>query len=169
MHTKILFRPVNFHLRYQQWENTHKSKDLENLHHCYCQHVFEQEKNNIVYDENELYAKLQWNTEFNEPERLAYMIEHFKNTLLKNNYSLLKLEEKNEIWDKGLKVTVQNVVLNADAHYNEFGAFSELHFGDITLEQINIEDQFILGITCKYYINKTHYSFEKLMELLLKI
>ncbi len=168
MHTKILLRPLNFHLRYQHWESTQKEIDLNHLHQCYTRHVFGHEDNNIQYGCDQLHAKLYWNANFNDPEQLAYIIEHFKNILLKNNYSILKSEERHEVWDKGIKAKVQGIVLKADTFYDELGEHREINFGDIYLEQHIFEDKQSLSITAKYYLGRVNYTFEKLMELLLK-
>ena len=168
MDTKILLRPLNFHLRYQHWESTQKEIDLFHLHQYYTSHVFEHENNTIRFESNNLYAKLNWDVHFNDIEQLAYIIEHFKNKLLKNKYSILKSEERNEIWDKGIKAKVEGIILKADVFYTESGEQSEINYGDIYLEQNIFENRQSLSITAKYYLGRVNYSFEKLMELLLK-
>jgi hypothetical protein len=77
MDTKILLRPLNFHLRYQHWESTQKEFDLCQLHECYTDHVLEHQNNNIQYENNHLYSKLQWHADFKDLEQLAYILEHF--------------------------------------------------------------------------------------------
>ena len=168
MHTKILIRPLNFHLRYQHWESQQKQIDFSDLHQCYTSHVFEHKNNNIKFEATKLYAKLYWDVNFNDLEQLAYIIEHFKNTLLKNKYSILKSEERNEVWDKGIKVKVLGIILKADTFYDELGEQTEINYGDIYLEQHIFEEKQSLIITAKYYLERVNYSFEKLMELLLK-
>lgn len=168
MHTKILLRPLNFHLRYQQWESTQKEIDLGQLHQCYTDHVFEHLNNSMQYENNHLYAKLQWDVDFKDLEQLAYIIEHFKNKLLKNKYSLLKSEVRNEVWDNGIKAKVEGIILKADSFYNENGEQNEINYGDIHLEQHIFEQRQCLTIMAKYYLGRVNYTFEKLMELLLK-
>jgi len=168
MHTKILLRPLNFHLRYQQWERTQKEIDLNQFHQCYTGHVFEHEENNIQYDCNQMFAKLHWDVNFTDLEQLAYIIEHFKNILLKNNYSIFKTEERHEVWDKGIKAKVQGIILIADIFYDELGEQRAKNYGDVYLEQHIFEDRQSLTITARYYLGRENYTFEKLMELLLK-
>jgi hypothetical protein len=168
MHTKILIRPLNFHLRYQHWASKQKTKEINELHISYACHVFEQMKTDIKYESNAHYVKLLWMPKFKDSERLAYIIEHFKNTLLKNKYKILKYEERNEIWDKGINVFVKSINLISDSSLHTEVDPNEVNFGNIYLEQNLIENEQSLCITAKNLENKPKYSFEKLMELLLK-
>jgi hypothetical protein len=80
----------------------------------------------------------------------------------------LKSEERNEVWDKGIKAKVEGIILKADSFYNENGEQTEINYGDIYLEQHNFEHRQSLTITAKYYLGRENFTFEKLMELLLK-
>jgi hypothetical protein len=71
-------------LRYQHWAIKQKMEDLNDLHISYACHVFEQKNTDIKHESSAHCIKLLWMLQFKDPERIAYAIEHFKNTLLKN-------------------------------------------------------------------------------------
>ena len=166
MSTKILIRPLNFHLRYQHWQGIEKSKDLDLLHKHYAAHVFDQIKNEIIFQVDGLSTKMQWSPHFTDSERLAYIIEHFKNILLKNKYILLKYEERNEVWDRGIKTNIQSFTFITDSKSNRWKEKTENNFGQIILEQSHGEKQSLL-ICTEPIKEEKHLSFEKLMEFLL--
>lgn len=168
MHTKILIRPEKFHLRYQQWQEKMMSMHIEMLRGSYANEVFGKGADDLKFETNSQYSRLTWQPEDIQIDAISCLLDHFKNLLLKNNYGVRLSDERNEVFDNGLKLTIHRHYLKPEISFEEL-----LHqggsqiFGNLFLEHRFNNQHNTFCISANYYGNKTHHPFEKLMEVLL--
>jgi hypothetical protein len=169
MHAKILIRSESFHLRYQQWKDKDAKIHLEMLRGSYANEVFGKGSEDLKHERNKQYTAVFWQPEDISFEALAYLLEYFKNILLKNNYFQQLSDERHEVFDNGLKLTVHRHYLKPSIPLEErYKPNASLLFGNIFLEHRFNSQSSSLSITANYYGDKRYDSFESFMELILK-
>ncbi|MEZ4805636.1 MAG: hypothetical protein R2852_09180 [Bacteroidia bacterium] len=169
MHTKILIRSESFHLRYQQWKEKDVKIHLEMLRGSYANEVFGKGSDDLKYERNKQYTMVNWQPTDINFEELAYLHEYFKNILLKNNYFQQLSDERTEVFDNGLKLTVHRHYLKPNISLEErYKPNASFLFGNIFLEHRFNSQSNSLSITANYYGDKQYDSFERFMELILK-
>lgn len=168
MHTKILIRPENFHLRYQHWHEKESPVHLEMLRGSYANEVFGMGSDDLTYEHSSQYARITWHPGDLQIEALSCLLDHFRNVMLKNNYYIQISDERNEVFDSGLKLTIHRHYLKPDRLVsNGLADETPLQFGNIFLEHRFNSRYNALCISSNYYGDRTYTSFEKLMEVLL--
>jgi hypothetical protein len=168
MHTKILLRTLTFNLRYQQWTENNMNVHLEMLRGSYANEVFGTGSSDLAFEESAVYSRITWSPEELRIEDLDFMMDYLQAVMLKNNYYLNLSDERNEVYDSGLKMTVHRhylkpllstVDISPEKAYRRFGnIFMEHRFNN----RLNS-----LCISANYYGKNKYLSFEKLMEILL--
>ncbi len=169
MHTKILIRSLTFNLRYQQWIEKHRPIHVEMLRGSYANEVFGLGSSDLHYETSNASSRIIWSPGVLEIEHLDFMMEHFVCILLKNNYCKVLSDERNEVFDKGLKLTIQRHHLKSGEAPGEQGENNPTNkFGNIRIEHRFNSVHNTLCISANYNGEKRYQSFEKLMEILLE-
>jgi hypothetical protein len=165
MHTKILVRTLTFNSRYQQWAENDRNIHLEMLRGSYANEVFGLGSSDLAFEYSEAYARIIWSPDVLRIEDLDFMMDYLLSVMLKNNYSLTLSDERNEIYDRGLKMTVHRHYLKpVSLQKNQ----DEKLFGNIFIEHRFNNRINSLCISANYHHQNQYMSFEKLMEILLE-
>ncbi len=161
MNTKILIRPENFLLRYQHWKEKDRNLHIEMLRGSYANEVFGKGSSDLKYEQSNRYSRIIWTPEEVRIEALGFLLEDLKNVLLKNNFTLQISDERNEIYDSGLKVTVHRQYLKTSESDDEDRT------GTIVLEHSFSRMFNAITITSICGEGQAGLAFEKLMETLM--
>lgn len=165
MHTKILIRPENFHLRFQQWHRQQFAEHLNWLRNSYAEAAFADGSAELRLEQNPMQARLVWQPDGMETEQMAFFLELFKTRLLDRQYNLQISDERSEVFDNGLRITVHRHFLKPDVAQGPPGVHHL--YGNLFLEHRFGSEYNSLCITANYYGDRIYYGFEKLMEILL--
>lgn len=168
MHTKLLIRPENFVSRYQQWHEDRRAVQLEMLRGSYANELFGSGADDIRFEQEKTHARLLWQPEDINIEDLGFILDHFRDIMLKNNYYNNLSDERLEVFDSGLKLTVHRHYLKPDISFKEIITPDTSHlYGNLFLEHHFNSRLNTFSISTNYYSHKQYLSYEKLMELLL--
>jgi hypothetical protein len=140
----------------------------EMLRGSYANEVFGLGATDLVYESTSAYSRITWSPEVLEIEDLDFMMDYFEGVLLKNNYYSNLSDERNEVFDNGLKLTVHRHYLKPGFSAGDLSVVPEAHqFGNVFIEHRFNSRHNTLCISANYYGKKQFQSFEKLMEILL--
>lgn len=168
MQTKILIRTLTFNSRYQQWYETGRNNHIEMLRGSYANEVFGLGSDDLAHEQSPAYCRITWQPRELEIEDLGFVMDYFQAVMLKNKYSNTLSDERYEVFDKGLKMTVHRHYMKpvtAQQHISS-GTGHNL-YGNIFFEH-RFNGRYNALCLCANYHEGTDYeSFEKLMEILL--
>jgi hypothetical protein len=168
MHTKLLIRPMNFQIRYQQWVDTLMFSHLDMLRGSYANEVFGNGAEDLKFIVQQAQSKIIWQPEILQTSDISCIIDYFKTILLNHKYYSYISDERQDVFDSGVKMNVHRHYLKPNIDADELLNNSQTHlFGNIFLEHHFNNNNNSLIITVNYYSQKKYESFEKLMELLL--
>lgn len=167
MHTKLLIRPVNFISRYQQWCSGEIRDHLEMLRGSYANEVFGTGSEDLRYIEDKAQNRIIWQPLELGHDELGFLIDYFKELMLKNQYDNYISDERQEIFDNGIKLNVHRHYMKP-AHTRMGPGNSSETFGNVFFEHHFNSKVNSISISVNYYGQNTYLKFEKLMELILK-
>lgn len=168
MQTKILIRTLTFNSRYQQWFETSRSNHIEMLRGSYANEVFGLGSDDLVYEQSDSYCRIAWQPQELGIEDLGFVMDYFQTIMLKNHYNNTLSDERYEVFDKGLKLTVHRHYLKPVLSQQDILSETAHHlYGNIFLEHRFNGRYNALNLSANYQTSKRYESFEKLMEILL--
>lgn len=167
MHTKILLRTLTFNSRYQQWIEKDKNIHLEMLRGSYANEVFGLGSDDLLYEHSSAFSRITWSPNVLCIEDLDFMMDYFMRVMLKNNYYINLSDERHEIFDAGLKLTIHRHYLKPEMSLNANQNEPACLYGNIFIEHRFNSAHNTFCISAQYGPN-TYLSFEKLMEILLE-
>lgn len=160
MHTKILIRPQNFNEHYQHWLDNLGKVLLESLHGSYANEFLGNGSLDMVVENSNTYSRITWKPEEFNKTQISCLLDWIKNKILTLDYYLYLSDERVEVFDNGLRITIHR-------HYLKPNINSKiLNYGNIILEHRFNKDNNHLCLTSNYYHNLQYLRFEKLMEFL---
>lgn len=164
MHTKLLIRPLNFELRFQQWIDNGLIDQLNMLRGSYANEVFGEGSDDLSHLRSDGHSRIIWQPAEIESIHLGFMCEYFKSKLESENYYIFLSDEREEIYDSGLKLSIHRHFLKPekDEHSPDFNVY-----GNVIIEHHFSPGHKSLLISVNYFNTKRYLSFERLMELLL--
>ncbi|HEY1047263.1 MAG TPA: hypothetical protein VGF79_12535 [Bacteroidia bacterium] len=168
MHTKLLIRPVNFISRYQHWTQNRLIEFLEMFRGSYANAVFGKGAEDLQYIEDKAQNRLIWEPGVVSMDEMGFMIDYFKEVMLKNKYFNYLSDVRQDVFDNGIKLNVHRHYLKPDSAFHFNKEETEIqHFGNIFFEHHFNAKINSISISVNYYGQNQYASFEKLMELLL--
>lgn len=168
MQTKILIRTITFNSRYQQWFETGRNNHIEMIRGSYANEVFGLGSDDLVYEQSSICCRISWQPLELEIEDLGFVMDYFQAMMLKNNYTNTLSDERYEVFDKGLKLTVHRHYMKPVIPEQDIlrGTAYQL-YGNIFFEHRFNGRHNALCLSANYHAGKSYESFEKLMEVLL--
>lgn len=138
------------------------------LRGSYANEVFGQGSEDLVHEETSTYCRITWQPLELEIEDLGFVMDYFQAIMLKNNYTNALSDERYEVFDKGLKLTVHRHYLKPGIPQQHIlpGTAHNL-YGNIFFEHRFNGRHNGLCLSANYHEDKRYESFEKLMEILL--
>lgn len=141
---------------------------LEMLRGSYANEVFGNGAEDLKFIAQQAQSKIIWQPEILQTNDISCIIDYFKSIILQNNYYSYISDERQDVFDSGVKMNVHRHYLKPNIDANEIMNNNQSHlFGNIFLEHHFNSNNNSLIITVNYYSQKKYESFEKLMELLL--
>ncbi len=165
MHTKVLIRTDSFIEHYQHWLQKEVIEVIEILSGSYANEVFGKGADDFKFETQASHNRIYWQPLFLTHHELGFLIDYFKTKLLQNGYVLSLSDERHEIFDSGLRLTIHRHYLKPEKAMNAEKTY--LNFGNLFLEHQfnNKQNKFCLTVNFGGHENRA--SFEKLMEFLL--
>lgn len=170
MHTKILIRTDSFSEHYQHWLQKDVRDVMEILSGSYANEVFGKGSEDLDYERTENFTRIIWAPDCLHHQTFGFLIDTLKTKLIAfAGYQLNISDERNEILDKGLRLTTHRHYLKPDPkRRGSQGIKCDLNFDNIMLEHRFNKDYDAFCITACHYKNTSpSTAFEKLMEFLL--
>lgn len=164
MHTKLLIRDGSFTERYQHWNGHLKIGTLQVLRDSYAKELcgFGEQETELEY--GHLYTSMKWHHLRMKAEHILFLMEYFKTLLTVQQYNLVSNKDHCEVLDRGIKKCYYTYTFGSRTEMSG----STKHFGDIYFELLVGDTYCQFEIRCQYQANQKHWSFEKLMEILLQ-
>lgn len=168
MHTKVLIRTDSFIEHYQHWLKKNVNEVLEIMSGSYANEVFGKGADDFTFEQKADTIKIKWKPAVLNKQEIGFLMDYFQAKLCNHGYVLSLSDERQEIFDSGLRLTIHRHFLKP---IKKGSAPSEqstlLNFGNLVFEhQFNqASNQFCLSVNQGGQGDSA--SFEKLMEFLL--
>lgn len=160
MHTKVLIRSQNYSEHYQQWLQKGVGELLELFSGSYANGVFGKGADDLDYEILPTFRRITWYPDHVIHQEMSFIMDYFMLRLIQCNYMLVLSDERNEVFDSGVRITIHR-------HYMKPAEDATSDFGNIILEHRFNPHTNNLALTVNNLPIYGSGSFEKLMELLL--
>lgn len=168
MHTKVLIRTDSFIEHYQHWLKKEVNEVLEIMSGSYANEVFGKGADDFTFEQKADSIKIKWKPAVLNKQEIGFLMDYFQTKLCQHGYVLSLSDERQEIFDSGLRLTIHRHFLKpTKSNTIEPSSNEKLNFGNLIIEhQFNqASNQFCMSVN-RSQQNETA-SFEKLMEFLL--
>ena len=169
MHTKILIRTDSFSEHYQHWLQRDVKDIIEILSGSYANEVFGKGSEDLKYEQSDSFKKIIWQPAFLNQQTFGFLIDLFKTKLIAfAGYQLNLSDERNEIFDNGLRFTTHRHYLKPTFNKTELIKLQDqVKFNNLILEHRFNKQYNAFYLTANFNKDAHLTSFEKLMEFLL--
>ncbi len=168
MHTKVLIRTDSFIEHYQQWLKKEVNEVIEILSGSYANEVFGMGADDLKFEKLPDLSRITWNPTVLKTQELGFLMDFFKSKLEECGYCLNLSDERQEIFDSGLRLIIHRHFLKPTIGDQELlNMRQNAKFGKLYLEHRFNGKVNSFCLTASYYDHLNQSSFEKLMEFLL--
>lgn len=168
MHTKVLIRTDSFIEHYQHWLKKEVNEVLEIMSGSYANEVFGKGADDFSFEQKADTIKIKWKPAVLNKQEMGFLLDYFQTKLCSQGYLLSLSDERQEIFDSGVRLTIHRHFLKPiKKEGNAVEHDQLLNFGNLIIEhQFNqASNQFCLSVNRSGQSHSA--SFEKLMEFLL--
>ena len=166
MHTKVLIRTDSFIEHYQQWLQINVNEVLEIMSGSYANEVFGKGSEDFDYKKNTDTTVIKWKPIVLNKQEVGFLMDYFQTKLCQHGYTLSLSDERQELFDSGLRFTIHRHFLKpiiTAVHQNN----PCYNFGNLILEHQFNQKSNAFCMTVHRHASSELASFEKLMEFLL--
>ncbi|MDI1233801.1 MAG: hypothetical protein PSX81_05940 [bacterium] len=167
MHTKVLIRTDSFIEHYQHWLNKDMEEVLEIMSGSYANEVFGKGADDFSFEQQAELIKISWKPTVLNRQSIGFLIDYFQTKLCENGYVLTLSDERQEVFDSGMRLTIHRHYLKPIKQNNSNSGLPYLNFGNLVIEHQFNQNRNQLCLTVTHNEVTNSGSFEKLMELLL--
>ena len=166
MHTKVLIRTDSFIEHYQHWLKMNVNEVLEIMSGSYANEVFGKGSDDFDYKKNADTTVIKWKPSVLNKQEMGFLMDYFQTKLCQHGYTLSLSDERQELFDSGLRFTIHRHFLKpiiTAVHQNN----PCYNFGNLILEHQFNQKNNAFSMTVHRQASAELSSVEKLMEFIL--